>query len=91
VRSAPSKDSGKPSTAVGLAKACGYAAYFSLLSAFNIGFEQFTIGDWIKRLQAQEYTLQSLGWVRRVAGVQSLLSLYLLAIAILTYFGEFFR
>jgi hypothetical protein len=27
------------------------AAYFSLISAVNIGFEDFTPGDWIRRLQ----------------------------------------
>jgi hypothetical protein len=46
----------------------GSAAYFSLLSAVNIGFEQFTPGDWIRRLQTREYSLEAIGWVRVVAG-----------------------
>jgi len=33
------------------------AVYFSLLSAVDIGFQQFTPGDWIRRLQPHEYTL----------------------------------
>jgi hypothetical protein len=55
------------------------AAYFSLISAVNIGFEQFTPGDWIRRLQRREYSLEAVGWVRVVAGVQALISVYLLA------------
>jgi len=60
------------------------AAYFSLISAVNIGFEQFTPGDWIRRLQRREYSLVAVGWVRVVSGAQSLLSLYLLAMWVLS-------
>jgi uncharacterized protein YjbI with pentapeptide repeats len=67
------------------------AAYFCLLSAVNIGFEQFTPGDWIRRLQRRAYSLEAVGWVRVVAGVQSLLSLYLLAMWVLTQFGQPFE
>jgi hypothetical protein len=62
------------------------AAYFSLLSAVNIGFQDFTVGDWIQRIQAREYKLQAIGWVRVVSGIQSLLSVYLLAMWVLTQF-----
>lgn len=62
------------------------AAYFSLLSAVNIGFQDFTVGDWIQRIQAREYKLQAIGWVRVVAGLQSLLSVFLLAMWVLTQF-----
>jgi hypothetical protein len=67
------------------------AAYFSLLSAMNIGFEQLTPGDWIRRLQPHEYALQAEGWVRVVAGVQALLSVFLLAMWALTQFGRPFQ
>jgi hypothetical protein len=67
------------------------AAYFSLLSAVNIGFEQFTPGDWIRRLQRREYSLEAVGWVRVVAGVQALISVYLLAMWVLTQFGQPFE
>jgi hypothetical protein len=30
------------------------ASYFSLISAVNIGFEQLTPGDWIRRLQPRD-------------------------------------
>jgi hypothetical protein len=68
-----------------------WAAYFSLLSAVNIGFEQFTPGDWIRRLSTREYSLEAIGWVRVVAGAQALLSVFLLAIWVLTQFGRPFQ
>jgi uncharacterized protein YjbI with pentapeptide repeats len=71
--------------------AFGWAAYFSLISAVNIGFQQFTPGDWIRRLQHREYVLEAVGWVRSVAGLQALLSVYLLAIWVLTQFGRPFQ
>jgi hypothetical protein len=64
------------------------AVWFSLLSAVNIGFEQFNPGDWIRRLQSREYSLQAVGRVRIVAGAQALISVYLLAIWALTQFGR---
>jgi hypothetical protein len=67
------------------------AGYFSLLSAVNIGFEQFTPGDWIQRLQAHEYALRAEGWTRIVAGLQALLSVFLLAMWVLTQFGRPFQ
>jgi hypothetical protein len=47
-----------------------------------------TLHFWISRLQKREYTLRATGWVRSVAGLQSLLSVYLLALWVLTYFGR---
>ncbi len=67
------------------------AAYFSLLSAANIGFQEFTPGDWIQRLQSHAYQLRAEGWVRKVAGAQALLSVFLLAMWALTQFGRPFQ
>jgi hypothetical protein len=64
------------------------AFYFSLLSAFNLGWRELNVGNWISRLQRREYTLRATGWPRTVAGLQSLLSVYLLALWVLTYFGR---
>ena len=61
---------------------------FSLLSAFHLGFRELNIGNWLARVQAREYGLQAVGWVRVVAGLQSLLSVYLLALWALTYFSR---
>ena len=65
--------------------------YFSVLTAFQIGYHDFNIGNWISRLQARPYILKPLGWVRSVAGLQALLSVYFLAIWAITFFGNPFE
>ena len=65
-----------------------YGFYFSLLSAFHIGWKDLNIGYWIARIHPREYTLRASGWVRIVSGIQSLISVYLLALSVLTYFGR---
>jgi hypothetical protein len=72
-------------------KAIAYGLYFSLLSAFHIGWRDLNVGNWIARMQPREYTLRPSGWVRFVSGLQSLLSVYLLALSVLTYFGRPFE
>jgi hypothetical protein len=56
-----------------------------VLSAFHLGFRELNVGSWIARVQTQEYTL------RAVAGLQSLLIIYLIALWALTYFGRPFQ
>jgi hypothetical protein len=65
--------------------------YFSLLSAFHLGWRELNVGTWITRLQSREYTLRATGWMRTVSGIQPLLSMYLLALWVLTYFGRPFE
>jgi hypothetical protein len=65
--------------------------YFSFLSAFSLGWRELNVGTWIARMQPREYVLRATGWVRTVAGIQSLLSVYLLALWVLTYFGRPFE
>jgi hypothetical protein len=65
--------------------------YFSLLSAFSLGWRELNVGTWIARVQPREYVLRATGWVRTVSGLQSLLSVYLLALWVLTYFGRPFE
>ena len=69
-------------------KALLMGLYFSLLSAFSIGWRDLNVGNWIARIQPLEYTLRATGWVRTVSGVQSLISVCLLAFWVLTYFGR---
>ena len=69
-------------------EAVGLGLYFSLMSAFHLGWRDFNAGSWISRLHPREYTLQASGWVRTVSGVQSLISTYLLLLWALTYFGR---
>ena len=69
----------------------GYALWFSLLSAFHIGWRELSIGTWLSRLQPREYALRAQGWPRFISGMQSLISVYLVAIWALTYFGRPFQ
>jgi uncharacterized protein YjbI with pentapeptide repeats len=62
--------------------------YMSVLSAFHIGWRELNVGTWIARLQPREYTLRATGWVRFVSGLQSLISVYMIALWVLTYFGR---
>jgi hypothetical protein len=71
--------------------AIGWSAYFSLLSAFQIGYREFSVGSWLSRAQPRDFALESTGWVRTVSGIQSLLSVYLLAMWVLTYFCRPFQ
>jgi hypothetical protein len=63
------------------------AFYFSALSAFHFGWRDLNVGSWLQRVQPREYALRATGWVRVVSGVQSLLSVFLIALWVITYFG----
>jgi hypothetical protein len=69
----------------------GLALWYSLLSASQIGWQAFNFGIWFTRMQPREYKLRATGWVRVASGFQSLISVYLLALWILTYFGTPFE
>ncbi len=75
----------------GKLKAWRYALYFSLLSAFHIGWRDLNVGSWLARMQFTEYTLRPHGWVRLVSGLQSLAGVYLVAMWVITYFGRPFQ
>jgi hypothetical protein len=62
--------------------------FFSLMSAFNIGFRDINFGRWLRLLTRQEFDIKAVGWARVVAGWQSLISVYLIALWVLTYFGR---
>jgi hypothetical protein len=64
------------------------AMFFSLMSASNIGFRDINLGQWLRMLTTYEYGLKAVGWTRTVSGFQSLLSVYLIALCVLTYFGR---
>lgn len=72
-------------------RALGFGFLFSLLSSFQIGWRDLNVGNWITRVLPHEYTLRATGWVRVVSGLQSLVSVYLLALWALTYFGRPFE
>jgi uncharacterized protein YjbI with pentapeptide repeats len=58
--------------------AIGFA--MSLGAAFSLGRKSLDTGTWLSRLRQKEYILRPTGWVRTLAGVQSLISVYLLAL-----------
>jgi hypothetical protein len=67
------------------------AFYFSLLSAFQVGWKDLNFGSWLSRMQPKPYRLVATGWGRTLSGLQSLLSVFLLAQWALTYFGRPFE
>ena len=67
------------------------AFYFSLLSAASIGWKDLSFGNWISRIQPNESVLRATGWVRSISGLQSIVSVYLLALWALTYFARPFE
>ena len=59
-----------------------------MAKAFNIGFRDINFGRWIRLLMKREYDIRPIGWVRTVSGMQSLVTVYLVALWVLTYFGR---
>ena len=72
-------------------RAVWVAFYFSLLSSLRIGWREWHPDSWIAQLQAREYILRASGWVRTVSGLQSLISLYLFVMWVLTRFWRPFE
>src|SRR5581483_11327448 len=64
------------------------AMFFSLMSAFNIGFRELNFGRWLRLLPPRRFDIKPEGWPRIVAGLQSLISVYLIALWVLAYFGR---
>lgn len=91
IREAPHEDPERKMKGILLNKQnCGalrIALLFSIRSAFRIGWKDFNVGDWITRMQQNGYRLEGQGWVRSIAGFQSLISVYLVALLILSYIG----
>jgi hypothetical protein len=75
----------------GVIRALFLGMFFSLISAFGVGYRDLDVGRWIERINPDESTLRATGWLRTVSGVQGLLSFYLLVLWLLTYFGRPFE
>lgn len=67
------------------------AIFFSFLTAFSIGWRDLNINNFLVRIQKRDYTLVGKGWVRVLAGTQSIISVYLMILWVLTYFGRPFE
>lgn len=68
-----------------------HAAFFSLMTTFNIGFRDVQVGRWLRQLFTREYDVKVTNWARVVAGWQALISVGLIALTLLTYFGRPFE
>jgi uncharacterized protein YjbI with pentapeptide repeats len=66
----------------------GVAMFFSLMSAFNISFREINFGRWLRLLTRKEFDIKAVGWARVIAGWQALISLLLIALFVLTFFGR---
>ena len=75
-------------TGLNVTKSAFFGLYFSLLSALSVGLWDLNVSNWVTRLQPHEYALRATGWVRTLSGIQSLASLYLLILWVLTYFAR---
>lgn len=71
----------------------GYSmAYlFSLQSTFRLGFRDFNIGHWLRMFLSPSFKLNSCGWARVVSGIQSVLSVALIILFLLSYFARPFE
>ena len=67
------------------------AGLFSAMSVLNLGIQGLDVGRWIRLVQRREFDLQARGTIRVIAGIQSVLSFLLLALAALSYFGQPFE
>lgn len=65
-----------------------FGLFFSLLSAFRIGWGRKNLGNWISRIRSREYSFRATGWARTFSGFQTLVSGYLLVLWVLTYWGQ---
>jgi hypothetical protein len=68
-----------------------WALFFSAISAFNIGFRDINFGRWLRLLTRRDFDLQPYGWVRVISGFQALISVYLVALWILSFAGTPFK
>lgn len=64
---------------------------FSMMSTFNIKFRDVDFGRWLKQLTTREYEIKAVGFARTVSGIQALLSVYFIALLLVTYFGRPFE
>ena len=63
----------------------------TIKSAFGFGFGDFKIDVWFETLLPKEYLIKTRGITRVFVGIQGLLSLILLLLSFLSYFGDPFN
>ena len=65
--------------------------HLSLLNSFQIGWRDLNIGLWITYFQTHQYFFHTRGWLRKMGGLQSVLSFYMFILWLLTQFGRPFE
>ena len=68
-----------------------WSLFFSATCAFNIGFRDINFGRWLRLLTQREFDLKPVGQVRVIAGFQALISVYLIALWVLSFAGTPFK
>jgi len=66
----------------------GHVIWFAILASFHFGWRDLNVGNWLSRMQPKTFTYKSTGLFRTLSGIQSLVSVYLLALFVLTFFGH---
>jgi len=64
------------------------ALLFSAHGSLRLGFRELNPSYWLTMFLPPEFELKSRGWPRILSGVQSLISIYLIALSLLSYFGK---
>jgi hypothetical protein len=64
------------------------SARLSLVNLFNLQFRDVEVGKWLRMMSFRDYDLKPKGIVRTISGIESILSLYLIALWVLVYFGD---
>jgi uncharacterized protein YjbI with pentapeptide repeats len=64
------------------------ALWFSVLSATRLGYGSFTLASWLGVLHPGETDYRALGPIRILAGIQALISLYLIILVAVTILGD---
>jgi hypothetical protein len=64
------------------------ACKFSFMSALRLGYGPFTPRDWLSLFDSGDSPIKAEGRMKLIAGFQSLLSLYLVFLWLLTAFGN---
>jgi uncharacterized protein YjbI with pentapeptide repeats len=63
---------------------------FSIERTFRLGFKDFSPNHWLKMIMPPDFDIKSRGWVRFISTVQSIFSVYMIVLFLVSYFGRLF-
>jgi hypothetical protein len=73
------------------ARSFALAFCFSVRSSINLGFGPFTPRDWVAILTSADYDIKATGWLRSVAGFQSIFGLAMGTLAAMSGLFDLFK